>query len=100
MYVLFAFSKNLLTGGNITDTENLITHAGNSATPFGGTQGKLKMLNDATIGIYEGLKAQGGNLAAAAGWFRGKPWAIARRTWPNRSIARFRAPSIFQREPP
>ena len=65
VYVLFAFFKNLLTGGNITDTESLIAHAGNSATRSG-EQGKLKMLNDATIGIYEGLKAQGGNLAAAA----------------------------------
>lgn len=65
VYVLLAFFKNLLTGGNITDAQSLIDHAGNTVTRTG-EQGKLKMLNDATIGIYEGLKAQGGNLAAAA----------------------------------
>jgi hypothetical protein len=71
VYVLFAFFKNLLTGGNITDTESLIAHAGNIATHTG-ELGKLKMLEDATIGIYRRLKAQGGNLAAAAELVSGK----------------------------
>jgi hypothetical protein len=65
VYMLFAFIQNLFAGGNVTDMQSLLTHAGDTVTRTG-EQGKLKMLNDATIGIYERLKSQGGNLAAAA----------------------------------